>query len=154
MRKLPEPCGEHFLFCIWLNRAKKMNKGVAAMQFRIFSFNLTAGSMVLVKRSPSLSDYKGPLSSKVFKEEQFHLGGSGSPLLFFKEEPHSFEIQIEVPGLVNKNYNVDIETDGSMTISSEILKTEEGEGPAEGKLNVSIRKQVAGNPADNGHLHR
>lgn len=115
----------------------------------------------MVKRSPSLSDYKGPLSSKVFKEEQFHLGGSGSPLLYFTEASDSFDIEIEVPGLVDKNYHIDIETDGSMVISSEILKAEEGEGPVEGKLKLTISKQgtgptggPTGGPTDKEPRHR
>ena len=113
--------------------------------------------MVLVKRSPSLSDYKGPLSSRVFKEEQFRLGGSGSPLLCFTEGPHSFDIEIEVPGLVDKNYRINIENYGSISICSEILKAEEGEGPVEGKLKLTISKQAtgsAGSPAGKEQRHR
>lgn len=93
--------------------------------------------MVLVKHTPYLAGYKGPLSSKILENDQPEVDEE-VPLLHFKESEGCFELEIDIPGLEAKNYKI-LVNNGSLVISSEILKTA-GERVNDGKLKLSITR--------------
>ncbi len=98
----------------------------------------------MVKHTPDMAGYRGPLSSKVFDAE-----GSCEidevPLLHLKKSDHCFEMEIDVPGLKAKAYNIEIK-DGAMVISSEVAPA----SGADGKLRLVIERKHAATKSEGG----